>query len=214
MNPQTSNQITAGPEPAPVTGAFEHQRIILIRHGRPALPVSPRTCHRGFRDYIDAYEGAGLDPQDAPPEELQDLVSGLAAVFTSDRKRAHESARALAPTAELLVDPLFVEAPLAGPRIPLLRMRVAKWAMMARVLWHAGYHPDIENYRKAKHRAAQAADILLAQARDQGAAALVAHGYLNFLIGRELRRRGFRRSGIHRAQFWNVVLYDRRAIRP
>ncbi|HEY1962049.1 MAG TPA: histidine phosphatase family protein [Rhizomicrobium sp.] len=186
-------------------------RVILIRHGRPHLPIAPRTSHRGFREYIDAYEEAGLDPQDAPPEELQDLVAEIAAVFTSDRRRAQESARAVAPNAELIVDPLFVEAPLASPRIPLLRMKVPKWAVVARVLWYAGYHPAIENYRKAKHRAAQAAGILIRRSRADGAAALIAHGYFNFLIGRELRRRGFRKSGTHRAMFWNAVVYDRKA---
>jgi broad specificity phosphatase PhoE len=189
--------------------AARTSRVILIRHGRPNLPIAPRTSHREFRDYIDAYEAAGLDPQDMPPEELQDLVGEIAAVFTSDRKRAQESAKALAPNAELIIDPLFVEAPLAGPRIPLLRMKVAKWAVVARVLWHAGYHPEIENYRKAKHRAAQAADILVRRAHADRETALIAHGYLNFLIGRELRRRGFRTSGSHRAKFWNAVLYEK-----
>ncbi len=111
---------------------------------------------RGFRSYIDDYEAAGLHPQSAPPEELQDLVKELSAVFTSDRARSHESARALAPNAELIADPLFAEAPLASPRIPLLRMTVPKWAVVARILWHAGYHPEIENYRKAKARASDA----------------------------------------------------------
>jgi broad specificity phosphatase PhoE len=184
-------------------------RIILIRHGRPALPAAPRTGHHGFRDYIDAYEDAGLDPDSAPPEELQDLVSELAAVFTSAKPRAQESARALAPEAELIADPLFAEAPLASPRIPILRMKVSKWAVVARILWHAGYHPEIEGYRKAKHRAAQAADILATRARSDGAAALVAHGYFNFLIGRELRQRGFHKSGSHRAKFWNAVIYEK-----
>lgn len=187
------------------------ERIILVRHGRPALPVSPRAGHRGFREYIDAYEAAGLDPKDAPPEELQDLVGEIASVFTSDKKRSHDSAKAIAPNAALVADPLFVEAPLASPRIPLLRMRVPKWAVVARILWYAGYHPEIENYRKAKHRAVQAADILVASARSDGAAALVAHGYFNYLIGRELRRRGFRQSGSHRAKFWNAVVYERGA---
>src|SRR5438105_12986187 len=36
-------------------------RIILIRHGRPAIEARPRTSHRGFRQYIDAYAAAGLD---------------------------------------------------------------------------------------------------------------------------------------------------------
>ena len=183
-------------------------RIVLVRHGRPAISTDHRTTHRGFRDYIDAYEAAGLDPDSVPPEELQDLVKELTAVFTSGRPRSQDSARALAPNAELIADPLFVEAPLASPRIPLLRMGVPSWAVMARILWHAGYHPEIENYRRAKHRAAKAADILLARAREDGLAALVAHGYFNAIIGRELARRGFHKSGSHRAHYWNAVVYE------
>ena len=188
--------------------AMAGQRIILIRHGRPAIETSPRTSHHEFRRYIDDYEAAGLDPGDAPPEELQDLVKELEAVFTSGKPRAHDSARALAPNAELIADPLFVEAPLASPKIPLLRMKVPKWAVVARILWHAGYHPEIENYRKAKQRAAKAADILMERAAREGTAALVAHGYFNLMIGRELRRRGFRTSGSHRVKFWNAVIYE------
>lgn len=209
--------MTSQPKPQSVETRSEAQqadsrpmRIILIRHGRPALPIAPRTCHRGFRNYIDAYEDAGLDPGDAPPEELQNLVEELDSLFTSEKPRAHESAKALAPAAELIVDPLFAEAPLAGPRIPVLRMRVAKWAVLARILWYAGYHPNIENYRKAKRRASEAAGILLHRAKTDGVVALVAHGYFNFLIGRELKRRSFQKSGMHRARFWNAVVYEKR----
>jgi broad specificity phosphatase PhoE len=183
-------------------------RIILVRHGRPALPLRPRTSHMGFRDYIDAYEAAGLDPESLPPQELSDLVKELGHIFTSDRPRSHESAKALAPHATLEADPLFAEAPLASPRIPLLKMRVPKWAVVARVLWHVGYNPEIENYRKAKHRAGQAADILIAKVRDGGSAALVAHGYFNAMIGRQLRQRGFVRTGAHRVRYWNAVTYE------
>ncbi|HEY0105942.1 MAG TPA: histidine phosphatase family protein [Rhizomicrobium sp.] len=188
--------------------AASSMRIVLIRHGRPAIPTNPRTSHAGFRSYIDDYEAAGLDPASAPPEELQDLVKELSAIYTSDRPRSTGSAKALAPNTELIADPLFAEAPLASPRIPLLRLKVPAWAVMARILWHAGYHPEIENYRKAKHRAAEAADILMKRAGEEGATALVAHGYFNLMIGRELRRRGFRRSGSDRVRYWNAVIYE------
>ncbi|HLY05161.1 MAG TPA: histidine phosphatase family protein [Rhizomicrobium sp.] len=205
---RTKDDFSSEPvEPGPEAGTGLAERIILIRHGQPNIPVAPRASHHEFRNYIDAYEQSGLDPRSVPPEELQDLVREIAAVFTSGRKRADESARMLAPQAELIADPLFAEAPLAAPRIPLLKMRVPKWAVVARIFWHAGYHPEIENYRRAKHRASEAADILVARALTDGAAVLVAHGYFNFLIGRELRRRGFAKSGSHRARFWNAVIY-------
>ncbi|HXJ02343.1 MAG TPA: histidine phosphatase family protein [Micropepsaceae bacterium] len=185
-------------------------RVILVRHGRPAIPTNPRTGHHGFRDYIDAYQDAGLDPQSAPPEELLDLVKGLDAVFTSNLPRANDSARTLLPEAEIIADPLFTEAPLAAPRIPLLKMKVPVWAVMARIMWHVGYHPEIENYRRAKARAAKAADILLGRAAaNDGVAVLVAHGYFNAMIGRVLKKRGFSRQGSHRVRFWNAVVYER-----
>jgi broad specificity phosphatase PhoE len=185
-------------------------RIILVRHGRPAIAINPRTGHHGFRRYIDEYQDAGLDPQSAPPEELIDLVKGLNSVCTSFSPRAQDSARTLFPEAEIIADPLFAEAPLAAPRIPLLKMKVPVWAVMARIMWHAGYHPEIENYRKAKARAVSAADILLERAAaNDGDAVLVAHGYFNAMIGRVLRRRGFSRTGSHRARFWNAVIYER-----
>ncbi len=185
------------------------QRIVLIRHGQPAIALSPRKSHHGFREYIDDYEEAGLDPDSAPPEELRDLVGELTAVFTSGRKRATESAKAVAPKAEIIADALFVEAPLASPCIPLLRMTVPKWAVVSRLMWYAGFSPKIEKYRHAKRRARQAAERLCATARKDGAAALVAHGYFNYLIGIELRRRGFAQTGSHKAKYWNAVIYEK-----
>lgn len=183
-------------------------RIVLIRHGQPQIELSPRTGHAGFSDYIDAYEEAGLAPSSLPPEELRDLLKELDHVFSSNRPRSLESAKRLAPHAALTMDPLFAEAPLASPRFPFLRMKVPKWAVMSRILWHAGFHPEIENPRQARRRAAAAADILIARARLTGASALVAHGYFNWMIGRQLRKRGFQRTGTHQARYWNTVLYE------
>ena len=61
---------------------------------------------------------AGLDPESMPPEELQDLLGELDAVFTSERKRSVDSARALAPHAELIADPCSPK-----PRSPRRRFR-------------------------------------------------------------------------------------------
>jgi broad specificity phosphatase PhoE len=184
-------------------------RILLIRHGQPHIALRPRTGHAGFAAYISAYEEAGLSPANLPPRELQELARELDHIFTSGRPRSHQSAATLAPHAELIADPLFVEAPLASPRVPLLAMRVTKWAVVSRFLWHLGFHPGIEKPRAAKGRAAQAADRLIARAQQSGSVALVAHGYFNWMIGRELARRGFARTGSHQARYWNTVIYER-----
>lgn len=197
------------PAPSKAAAKTKPVQIVLIRHGRPAIATAPVASHHEFREYIDDYEEAGLDPADAPPGELRDLMGEIGAVFTSGRKRAAESAKALAPNAELIVDPLFAESPLASPRIPLLKMKVTKWAVVSRLMWYAGFSPRIEGYRKSKRRAREAADILIKRAMKEGGAALVAHGYFNYLIGIELRRRGFVQTGRHKAKYWNDVTYEK-----
>ncbi len=185
-------------------------RIILVRHGRPHIALSPRTSHRGFGYYIDAYEAAGLDPASLPPQELAELGRELASVFASDRPRSHQSAKALAPHVTPLRDPLFAEAPLASPPIPFLKMGVPSWAVVSRLLWHMGFSPRIEGWFAARRRAERAADILVARARAEGAVALVAHGYFNWMIGRVLTQRGFVKQGSHRARYWNTVVYEQK----
>ena len=186
-------------------------KIVLVRHGRPHIALAPHTTHRGFGDYIDAYEAAGLDPQSLPPQELAALGCELTAVFSSDRPRSHQSAAALAPHVTSIRDPLFAEAPLASPPIPFVRLNVPSWAVISRVLWHMGFAPRIEDWSAARRRAARAADLLVARARESGPVALVAHGYFNWMIGRVLKQRGFVRRGSHRARYWNTVTYERPA---
>ena len=184
-------------------------RIVLIRHGQPDIALSPRTRHRGFAGYIHDYEAAGLAPASLPPQELAALVKELDSVFTSGKPRAHQSAQRLAPHARLVAEPVFVEAPLASPPVPLLRLKVASWAVASRILWHLGFAPGIENVRGARARAVRAADMLVARAQQAGTAVLVAHGYFNWMIGRELKKRGFTRSGMHQARYWNTVIYEK-----
>lgn len=184
-------------------------RIVLVRHGQPDIALSPSASHLGFRDYIGTYDAASLDPASLPPRELAELRREIAAIFASDRARSHQSARALGGEEMLTIDPLFAEAPLASPPIPFLKMRVPKWAVIARLLWHLGFAPGIETAAQARARADQAAQLLIAQAREKGTVALVAHGYLNFMIGRVLARRGFVQRGRHRARYWNTVIYER-----
>jgi hypothetical protein len=66
-----------------------NMRIILVRHGQPHIALSPRTTHRGFGDYIGAYEAAGLDPASLPPSiGARDESDEPAAEEAKPRRRA------------------------------------------------------------------------------------------------------------------------------
>ena len=120
---------------------------------------------------------------------MQDLSSQLSQVCHERTQAGDDSARALAPNAELDSRPLFAEAPLASPPIPLLKMKVPEWAVVSRILWHAGYHPR-SRITGAPNIAAPRPPTSHRRANRDCATALVAHGYFNLIIGRELRHRG------------------------
>jgi broad specificity phosphatase PhoE len=91
-------------------------------------------------------------------------------------------------------------------------MKPPVWAVIARLAWHAGHHGGIEDFRDAKDRADKAVDMLVDTAQEDGISVLVAHGYFNAIVGRTLKKRGWRRfGGRHRAKFWNAVVYEREA---
>jgi broad specificity phosphatase PhoE len=184
-------------------------RIILVRHGRPNMERARWISHRAFQHYINKYQDVGLDPDSTPPPDLKRLVDNAGRVFTSELQRAIESAKILLPRADIVSDPVFSEAPLASPPIPGVRLKVPAWAVFARVAWHGGYTPSIEDYRQVKRRATRGLAMLTTAAKEDGTTVLVAHGYINAIIGRMLRLRGWSRtSGSHRAEFWNAVVYD------
>jgi hypothetical protein len=209
MDSQTSRLARRRRKKAPAPQAQRAPiSIVLIRHGKPAIDKGRLLGHRTFQDYIEAYEKAGLDPNDPPPSWVVELVRQARSIFASDRPRARESARALAPHADVMTDSLFMEAQLKSPKVPLVRMNAPFWAVLARLAWHAGHHGGIEDYRDAKVRAQKAVEILRATAEKDGIAVLVAHGYFNVMVGRMLSRQGWRKHGRHRAKFWNAVTYE------
>ena len=191
-------------------GMVRVMRIVLVRHGRPAMGRSRWIGHAAFAAYIDDYQAAGLDQGSAPPDELLAEVKGIKRVFTSELQRSIDSARVLLPKAELVSTPLFTESPLASPRVPALRLKAPAWAVMSRIAWHGGFRPGIESYGQSKHRARKALELLVGEAETEGKAVLVAHGYFNAILGRALVQRGWRKvQGAHRVKFWNAVIYER-----
>jgi len=183
-------------------------RIVLTRHGKPLMDRARWLGANAFQTYMERYRDSGLDPESPPPDSLRKLIKGAERVYTSDLKRAIESARALAPGAEIASDAIFTEAPMASPKIPGLKLKVPAWAVLSRVVWHGGYTPRMESYWHAKHRAQRAMHVLVDHAKRDGLVVLVGHGYFNAILGRLLRLHGWEREGSHRADFWNTVVYE------
>ncbi len=183
-------------------------RIITARHGRPDLSRDLRISAKEYGNWWSQYDASGLHPDERPPESLIALAARAQTILSSTLPRAIETAsQATAGTRDVPADPIFVEAALPPPPVPFLKLRPGTWGVISRSFWFLGYAPDgVENHIETWGRVRKIADRLQGHAQT-GDVLLCAHGYLNWMIDRQLLKSGWKRTdrdGGNRYWSWRV----------
>lgn len=164
--------------------------ITIARHGRPDANRELWLDWRGYEAWWDDhYQPAGLVGGQDAPEALRAAAAEAHTVFASSLRRAIETAEAVAPGREVVIDPVFVEAELPPPPMPG-RYMAKTWGVFARCSWWLGAARGRESRADAERRAGQAAQHLIAAAA-AGPVVLCAHGWFNRMIRPHLRGAGW-----------------------
>ena len=194
--------------------------ILLIRHARPRFDTRARVRTSDMRDFLAAYESAGIDHRHTDPRTRKtktycsDAKGGECRILTSNSRRSIESARLFFPHIEETTgDPLYREAELPA-RIPVpgLSLPYSVAVAIARSLWMLGLHQQVESYAMARARARRAAERLADSATEGGRVVLVGHGFFNRLIGRQLKRAGWTRAHNEGNGYGASTRFVRRAV--
>ena len=190
--------------------------ITLARHGEPALSRRIRLDAAGYRRWWATYEAGGILPDQSPPEGLLALARRADVIFASTRRRALETAEAVVGGRDFVRDPALIEAPLPPPPLPpLIRLSPKIWGFVARTAWwFFGHHEGQETRVQAERRAGEVADRLVDAAETQGEVLVLAHGFFNAMIGRELARRGWRLTGDRGYRYWSTRRFEPPASAP
>ena len=132
-----------------------------------------------------------MEPDISPPAGLP--YHQIKKVYCSTLNRSKKTAQAIfGPEMPLVEDPAFNEFERKILRLPLLKFPIDFWLTASRALWLLGLNSKgIETFRQAKRRARTCARHLADQARQEGQLVLVAHGFLNAFIRRELQKLGW-----------------------
>lgn len=192
-------------------------KIVTVRHGRPDMDRTVRITAREYGEWWANYDLAGLAPDQEPPDHLLEVAAGCDVIICSTLPRAIETASKLVNGSRVVPqDALFVEAPLPPPPIPLIKLNPIMWGRVSRVFWFLGYAPDgVENHLKARARVRHVADRLVEYAERGEDVLLAAHGYLNWMLDRQMRKRGWARvEHIGGNDYWSYRTYRRTAPRP
>lgn len=197
---------------SPATAVIRPGAIVLARHGEPLLSRRVRLNAQEYRDFWSRYEIGGIREDRPPPADLAALAQGAGALLASTRRRSIESAETLVPGRAFERDAIFIEAPLPPPAWPSwFRMSPSLWGFVARFWWwFFNHHEGSETRSAAEARAEQAADILIARARQGCDVVLLAHGFFNFMIGRVLKARGWRLVAGRGYKYWSLRRYEAR----
>lgn len=184
---------------------------MLARHGEPALSRKVRLSAEEYRAFWASYEVLGILPGQTPPDTLMRFVEKAGSLVASTRLRSIESAQKLAGEREFATDPLLVEAPLPPPNWPRwIRLSPRMWGFFARVWWwFFNHHEGQETRRQAEKRAEEAAAMLTELAAKGEDVVVLAHGFFNFMIGRALRRRGWRLTSSEGYRYWSMRRFER-----
>lgn len=185
--------------------------IVLARHGEPALSRKVRLSAAEYRNFWASYEVLGLLPGQTPPDTLMRFVEKAGAIVASTRLRSIESAQALAAGREFMRHEMLIEAPLPPPNWPAwIRLSPKMWGFWARVWWwFFNHHEGQETRRDAERRAEEAAAMLSELAQTGEDVVVLAHGFFNFMIGRALKRRGWRLVSSEGYKYWSTRRFER-----
>lgn len=185
--------------------------IILARHGEPDLSREVKLSASGYSDFWAQYETRGLRPGQTPPAALVRFVEGCGTLLSSTRPRAIESAETLAGGRAFDRRDILIEAPLPPPRFPAwIRLSPRTWGFLARVWWwFLDHHEGQETRAQAEARADEAAAMLADIAAEGRDVVVLAHGFFNYMIGRSLRRRGWRLAESEGYRYWSMRRFER-----
>jgi len=187
--------------------------ITLARHGEPALSRKVRLSSVEYRDWWARYEVGGLKAAQTPPSRLLATAREADVILASTRQRAVETAQALAADRVFTQDDDLIEAPLPPPRLPnWFKLSPRKWGVIARFWWwFFNHHQGEETRAEAQTRADAVAATLIERAEAGDDVLVLAHGFFNLMVGRALRRRGWRCTDDGGYRYWSARRFEKRA---
>ena len=200
--------MTAPPASSP---ARAHGTITLARHGEPALSRKIKLNTQEYRQFWANYEVGGLLPGQSAPAMLRGFIAESDVLIASPRLRAIESAQIAGGGRAFTHEPLLIEAPLPPPPWPAwVRLTPRHWGFFSRFWWwFFNHHAGEESRAQAEARADQAAAKLEILADGGQNVVVLAHGFFNVLIGRALRKRGWKMTLREGYKYWSTRRFER-----
>jgi len=183
-------------------------KIVLIRHGKPAINSSVRVSAAGFGEWISTYDLAGIDVAHRPSIEALAVAKTTAFTVCSHLPRSVESAYALKIETPDVICNTFRECEMPYQRWSYPKLPMMAWATIFRLSQLVGCSSNAESLREIKARSQACAAQLVAYAEEHGSVMFVGHGALNWFIHQQLKQMGWGGPRKAARNYWGFGLYS------
>ena len=180
--------------------------IVLARHGRPGLDQGSWITPHEVAEWVRAYNESGVVLGD-PPRDVCAKAGGCGAILSSPLTRCVESARALAPSRDIVTQEALREAGLPYPSWGFPRLPPSVWIVLFRLAWFLGYSGNSESVAMAKSRARGAATRLIEIAGEHQSVFVMGHGIMTALIVKQLIEMGWVGPKRPAHGYWQFSVY-------
>lgn len=183
-------------------------RIILMRHGKPAMPPSGIITANQFRFWVESYNNASLCEHSSPSEQIKILASTCNAVMCSNLKRSIESANQLGVTKPYKIEHNLREMEMPSAAMGLIKLSPSLWSVIFRALWVCGFSSNSESFSQAKIRANSAAEFIINIAKEKQSVLFLGHGLLNHYIAKHLLSNGWKCLQKPGSYYWSYGVFE------
>lgn len=175
-----------------VTNYENLQQIALVRHGEPDLVKTGKFSRQEAKKFLANYDLVGIVVPDKPFFSVGE--GEKITVFASPIKRALATAQYIFGNNKgMTISPDFREFETTLGHYSLnLRLPIKIWTTIARVKWILGIdRQGVESFYQARQRAQKVAKLLVQASKRESKVAMVAHGFLNCCVKKELENLGW-----------------------
>ena len=165
-------------------------KITLIRHAKVLLDSTKKITASQMNTWVEAYNHAPIDTT-LPNQEIIQHIKSADIVLASSLSRTFDSLAVIdvVPTEK---NSLFDEIDLPEAKGTWLKLSFKTWLVLLRLMMLAGFGKKSKVYTEAKQRAKEASEYLIHLANTHESVALMGHGGMHWLVGKELQILGWK----------------------
>ena len=164
-------------------------KIILIRHAKVLLDSTKKIIASQMNTWVEAYNQAPIDTT-LPSKEVIRHIKEANVLLASSLSRTSDSLTVIdvEPTEK---NSLFDEIDLPEAKGTWLKLSAKTWLVLLRLVMLSGIGKKSKVYTEAKQRAKKASEHLVGLSNNHESVALMGHGGMHWLVGKELERLGW-----------------------